>query len=75
MKMLDYEKIDREIENNEESVSALADKIFGTLEDITNNNDNALLKERAIFYQEGLKFMNELSLFLIKRRLKEDGVV
>ncbi len=66
---IDYEKIRCEIENNEESVSALADKIFGTVEDITNNNIG-LLHERAIFYKEGLRFLNELSLFLIKNDLK-----
>lgn len=69
MKQSNYETACDMLEANEEMVSDIADEIFGSTDDLTFASDlykMELLKERAIFYQEGLKFLNELTLMEIK---------
>jgi len=78
MEKMDWNKVMVELENNEEAISNLADQIFGSVEDLTkgkpkdklDSGEEGLLNERAIFYKEGLKFMNELSLLVIKNDLR-----
>ncbi|OPY24962.1 MAG: hypothetical protein A4E26_00077 [Methanobacterium sp. PtaU1.Bin097] len=52
MKKIDWEKALTELGNNEEALSALADKLFGSIDDLANTfpKQEDLLKERTIFY-------------------------
>lgn len=55
-----------ELKLNSEFVTAAADKIYGTTEQIIAQDHPIIAqdkrKERLIFIKEGFKFMNELSL-------------
>jgi hypothetical protein len=65
MNKKDWEKALEELENNDQAISTMADEIFGTVKELTkvqNKCNEQLLNERTVFYREGLRFLNQLSL-------------
>jgi hypothetical protein len=69
-----YEGLKKTLEDNELFMNELTDEIFGDVYKIVQTpykgklslSEATTLKERLIFYKEGLRFMNQISLKMIK---------